>query len=143
MNGSAVSRRKPATANSLHGAMRFLGMPVGTAARPRCSQPVSRGTLEVMSSTSIGVERTGPSIRAVLAEHAPERCVEFEAEFRIALAEADEDFDLERVQAVLDKWWPITYSVVHPPTEVERALVARFRAGNDTGLWRGNGGRGW
>jgi hypothetical protein len=88
-----------------------------------------------MSSTSIGVERTGPSIHAVLAEHAPERCVEFEAEFRIALAEADDDFDLSRVQAVINRWWPVAYSRLHPRTEEERAAVARFRAGDDNGLY--------
>jgi hypothetical protein len=102
-----------------------------------------RATLEIMSSTSIGVERTGPSIHAVLAEHAPERCVEFEAEFRIALAEADDDFDLSRAHAVIDKWWPVAYSRLHPPTEEERALVARFRAGDDTDLTRRNDDGTW
>lgn len=98
--------------------------------------PKNRATLKFMSSTSIGVERTGPSIHEVLREHAPARCVEFEAEFRIALAETDDDFDLTRVQAVIDKWLPIAYSTLHPPTEQERALIARFRAGDDTGLLR-------
>lgn len=114
----------------------------------RYTQPAIIGRLEktcersescdtqIMASTSIGVDCTGPSIRAVLAEHAAERCAEFEAEFRIALAEADDDFDLKRVQAVVDKWWPIAYSTLHPPAEEERALVARFRAGDDRGLWR-------
>jgi hypothetical protein len=87
-----------------------------------------------MSSTSVGVERSGPSIRAALAQHAPEQCNEFEAEFRIALAEADDDFDLSRAQAVIDKWWPIAYSRLHPPTEEERQIVARVRAGDYAGL---------
>ncbi|UQX13460.1 DUF6247 family protein [Candidatus Mycobacterium methanotrophicum] len=87
-----------------------------------------------MSSTSIGVERTGPSIHAVLARTAPEQCAEFEAEFRIALAEADDNFDLSRVQAVIDKWWPIAYTRLHPPTGHERGAVARFRAGDYIGL---------
>ncbi len=87
-----------------------------------------------MSSTAIGVERTGPSIHAVLARTAPEQCAEFEAEFRIALAEADDNFDLSPVQAVIDKWWPIAYTRLHPPTDHERAAVARFRAGDYTGL---------
>lgn len=93
-----------------------------------------RATLKSMSSTSIGVDRTGPSIRAVLARQAPEQCAEFEAEFRIALAEADDDFDLGRAQAVIDKWWPIAYSRLHPPTEEERQLVARVHAADYTGL---------
>ena len=73
------------------------------------------------STTSIGVERTGPSIHAILFQHAPERCVEFEAEFRIALAQADDSFDLAPAQAVIDKWWPIAYCTIHPPTNEERA----------------------
>jgi hypothetical protein len=89
-------------------------------------------TLNVMPTS---LERSGPSIRAVLAELAPHDLVEFEAEFRIALAEADDDFDLSRVQAVIDKWWGRAYLRMHPPTEEERALVARFRAGDDTGLY--------
>lgn len=92
-------------------------------------------TLDGMASTSIGVDRSGPSIHMVLAQHAPDQCAEFVAEFRIALAEADEDFDLSRVQAVIDKWLPVAYSRLHPPTADERAAVARFRAGDDTGLW--------
>ena len=90
-----------------------------------------------------GVERSGPSVRAVLAQHAPEQCVEFEAEFRIALAQADEDFDLTPAQAVVDKWWPIAYSVLHPPTEEERALVDRFHAGDDAGLLSRNADGSW
>lgn len=102
---------------------------------PECSEG-GRGTRDHL--TSLGVQRTGPSIRSVLADNAPERCVEFEAEFRIALAEADDDFDLSRVQAVIDTWWPRAYSTLHPPTEDERARVARFRAGDDAGLLQGN-----
>ncbi|GAB4975301.1 hypothetical protein MAHJHV61_00500 [Mycobacterium avium subsp. hominissuis] len=79
--------------------------------------------------------RSGPAIRAVLAELAPDDLVEFEAEFRIALAETDDDFDLARVQAVIDKWWGRAYLRMHPPTEEERALVARVAAGDVSGLY--------
>lgn len=96
-----------------------------------------------MTSTSVGVERSGPSIHAVLSQRAPGKCVEFEAEFRIALAGADDDFDLAPVQAVIDKWWPIAYSVLHPPTEEERALVGRFLAGDDSGLLSRNADGSW
>jgi hypothetical protein len=80
-------------------------------------------------------ERSGPAVRAVLAELARNDLVEFEAEFRIALAEADEDFDLARVQAVIDKWWGCAYLRMYPPTEEERAVVARCAAGDDAGLY--------
>ncbi len=59
---------------------------------------------------------------------------DFEAEFRIALAETDDDFDLSRVQAVIDKWRPIAYARLNPPTEEERARIDRFHAGDDAGL---------
>lgn len=109
----------------------------------RPAQVVKRATLRSMAPASTGVERTGPSIRAVLAEHAADRCAQFEAEFRIALAETDDDFDLSRVQDVLDKWWPVAYATLHPPTEEERAAVARFRSGDDTGLWTRDDGGEW
>jgi hypothetical protein len=38
-------------------------------------------------------------IRAVLAEVAPDDLVDFEAEFRCALAEADDNFDLAQLWA--------------------------------------------
>lgn len=80
--------------------------------------------------------RSGPAIRAVLGELAPDDLVEFEAEFRIALAETDDDFDLARVEAVIDKWWGRVYLRMYPPTEEERALVARVAAGDVSGLYR-------
>ena len=49
------------------------------------------------------LERSGPVIRAVLAELAPDDLADFEAEFRCALAEADDDFDLSRVNEVINK----------------------------------------
>ncbi|WP_236746295.1 DUF6247 family protein [Mycobacteroides abscessus] len=48
--------------------------------------------------------RNGPAIRAALAKAAPDELPEFEAEFRIALAETDNDFDLARMNRVLDRW---------------------------------------
>lgn len=80
------------------------------------------------------LERSGPAIRAVLAELAPEDLVEFEAEFRCALAEADDDFDLTRLDAVINKWWGRAHLRMHPPTADERAAVARVAAGDDAGM---------
>ncbi|WP_301123816.1 MULTISPECIES: DUF6247 family protein [Mycolicibacterium] len=87
-----------------------------------------------MTSASVRLERTGPAIRAALADVAPEDLVEFEAEFRCALAQADDDFDLEPVQAVLTRWWGRAHLRLHPPTADEIAAVARVRAGDYTGL---------
>ena len=44
--------------------------------------------------TTTKIERTGPSIRAALAEFAPAECEQFEAEFQPALGQAAELFDL-------------------------------------------------
>lgn len=83
------------------------------------------------------VARTGPAVRRALSEIAPQDCVEFEAEFRIALAETDiaDDFDLSRVMAVIDKWRRVAYMRMYPITEEERAIVERVQRGDFTGLW--------
>ncbi len=86
-------------------------------------------------ATPVGVERTGPAIRAVLADLAPDDLVDFEAEFRCALAQADDDFDLDPVQAVITKWWGIAHLRIHPPTSEERAVVERVAEGNEAGLY--------
>ncbi len=88
------------------------------------------------------IERSGPAIRAVLAELSPAECEEFEAEFRQALAHADADFDLGRVDAVLDRWWGIAAMGASPLTEQERELVVQARAGVDTG-WYVRENDGW
>jgi Family of unknown function (DUF6247) len=81
------------------------------------------------------IERSGPAIRAALAELSPAECEEFEAEFRQALAHADADFDLGHVDAVLDRWWGIAAMCANPLTEQERELVVQARAGVDTGWY--------
>ncbi|RAV04349.1 MULTISPECIES: DUF6247 family protein [Mycolicibacter] len=82
---------------------------------------------------AIQVQRSGPAIRAALAEYAPDDLVDFEGEFRTALAAADEDFDLARVEAVIDRWWGRVHLRIHPPTDEERAAVARVAAGDEPG----------
>jgi hypothetical protein len=80
------------------------------------------------------IERSGPAIRAVLEAHSPHECGEFQAELRRALAEADDDLDLSRVDAVLDRWWGIAHLRANPPTEAERAAIERARSGDFSGL---------
>ncbi len=58
-------------------------------------------TTDTPDYTPTAVERSGPAIRAALLAHAPERCAQFEAEFRSALALAAENLDLSGPQAVL------------------------------------------
>ncbi|MGH4009316.1 MAG: hypothetical protein ACRDTH_14385 [Pseudonocardiaceae bacterium] len=47
--------------------------------------------------TSVAVERSGPAIRAALAEHASEDCACFEVELRTALA--------GRTPSSSQAWW--------------------------------------
>jgi ApbE superfamily uncharacterized protein (UPF0280 family) len=86
-----------------------------------------------MTTTTTKLEHSGAAIRAALTERAPAECEQFEAEFQQALAQAGETFDLTPVAAVLDRWWGIAAIRANPLTEQERELVARARAGDDSG----------
>jgi len=86
-----------------------------------------------MMTVATKIERSGPAIRASLAELAPDECAEFEVEFREALARAESDFDLRPVEALLNRWWGRATIRANPLTDAERDLVARARAGDDTG----------
>ncbi|WP_236745888.1 DUF6247 family protein, partial [Mycobacteroides abscessus] len=77
----------------------------------------------------VPVQRSGPAIRAALAAAAPDELPEFEAELRIALAEADEDLDLARVDHVLNRWWGRAHLRLNPPTPEEKAVIAQVAAG--------------
>lgn len=79
------------------------------------------------------IERSGPAIRAALAEAAPADCDRFEREFRQALARAESDFDLASIERVLDRWWGIAAIRANPLSPAERDQVARARAGDETG----------
>ncbi len=91
-------------------------------------------TCPVATVTTVTVQRSGPAVRASLAEHAPAECSQFEAELRDALARASADLDLTRVDAVLTRWHARATIVANPLTPVEEALVQRARAGDFTGL---------
>ncbi|MGW0455834.1 DUF6247 family protein [Gordonia sputi] len=83
----------------------------------------------------VRVDRTGPSIRAALASASPDELPDFEAEFHIALAEADEDFDTNRIEQVLTRWWGVAHLRLNPPTAEEMAAVARIATGNFGPEW--------
>lgn len=68
------------------------------------------------------VDRSGPAIRSALAAAAPDELPEFEAQFRIALAEADDDFDLSRVDRVVAHWWVIAILRANPIPLEERLI---------------------
>ena len=56
-----------------------------------------------MTAATTKTERSGPVIRAALAEFAPDECAQFEAEFQQAIAQASETFDLASLDAMLDE----------------------------------------
>ena len=51
-----------------------------------------------------------------LADLAPHDLAEFEAEFRCAVAQAGDDFDLAPIQAVINRRWGRAHLRIHPPT---------------------------
>lgn len=94
------------------------------------------------ATTTRRIERSGPAVRAALAECAPADCAQFEVEFQQALAQAGETFDIAPVEAILDRWWGIAAIRANPLTEQESDLIAQARAGDDSGwLSRDDGDR--
>lgn len=71
----------------------------------------------------VPVERTGPSIRAALSHAPPAELPDFEAEFRIALAEAEDTFRPHHSHQVLNRWWGRARLRLNPPTADERAII--------------------
>lgn len=83
-----------------------------------------------MDAAPQSVRRTGPAIRAVLADVAPLECRTFEAELSAALREATHTLDLTTAEAVLDRWWGIATLRLNPPTANEQQALARARTGD-------------
>lgn len=96
-----------------------------------------------MAVTTTKIDRSGPAIRAALAEFAPTELEQFEAEFNEALARAAQDFDLTAAEAVLDRWWEIAVVRANPLTEKERGHLDRARDGDFRGLWEQDAAGNW
>lgn len=86
-----------------------------------------------MTTVTTKIERSGPAVRAALAEFAPQECAVFEEQFRQALLDAEQRFDLRPAEAVLDRWWGVAAIRANPLSPAEQDLVARARVGDDTG----------
>lgn len=95
---------------------------------------ISRADTELMTVAAMKIERSGPAIRAALAEFAADECAVFEAELGEAITRAAEDFDLAPAEAVLDRWWGVAVIRANPLTEPEQAQLDRARAGDVAGL---------
>ena len=78
--------------------------------------------------------RSGPAIRAALAEHAPAELVTFEREFHQALSDAAATFDTTTLDQVIDRWWRIAALRSIQLSETEQDQLRRVRAGDFTGL---------
>jgi len=86
-------------------------------------------------TTATRIERSGPAVRAALAQLSPGECAQFEAEFAQATARAGAEYDLAPAEAVLDRWWGIAVIRANPLSEQEQAQLARARDGVFDGLW--------
>ena len=95
--------------------------------------PRARWILAAMTAAT-KIERSGPAIRAALAELAPDECAQFETEFQQAAERAGQTFDLAPLEALVDRWWGIAAIRANPLSEQEQAQVDRARAGDFTGL---------
>ena len=89
------------------------------------------------------IERSGPAIRAALAELSADECTQFGAEFQQAVGHAAETFDLSAVDAVLDRWWGIAAIRANPLSEHEQAQIDRANVGDFTGLLARDGQGNW
>lgn len=86
------------------------------------------------TTTSTQPARSGPEIRAALAQHAPAEVAVFEVEFRRALNEAATSFDTRVVDEVVQRWWRIAIVRSIEFSDAELEQIRRARAGDYTGL---------
>ncbi|MDN5929614.1 MAG: DUF6247 family protein [Pseudonocardia sp.] len=88
-----------------------------------------------MTTATTRIERSGPAVRAALAQLSPGECGQFEAEFAQAAALAGAEYDLAPAQRALDRWWGIAVIRANPLSTHEQAQLARAREGVFDGLW--------
>ncbi|MCI2417104.1 DUF6247 family protein [Saccharopolyspora sp. K220] len=86
---------------------------------------------EYCARMQVIVDRTGPAIHRTLSELDPENCVEFEREFHQAMAESDDDFDLDRVQKVINRYWAVACAAANPAPYVNEVLE-RIKNGDES-----------
>lgn len=94
--------------------------------------------MSCMATTTVQLERSGPAVRAALAEVAPDECAQFEVEFRQALSASHRDFDADRMQAVIGRWWARALALLDPDPAADAAWD-RIKAGDTSDLveeWR-------
>ena len=91
-------------------------------------------TVPVNSAASVSAQvpnkipKTGRAVHAALDGENRSR---FEVEFRDALAAAGEDFDLQRVTEVVERWWPHAVATANPDP-IAAYIKERLDAGDDS-----------
>lgn len=109
--------------------------PIAASGTGPCPTAAVSGDTRVMTAPPVtGPGRSGPEIRAALAEHAPADVEVFEGEFHQALGEAAASFDTGAVDQVLTRWWRIAAVRMLQLEEDEADQVQRARVGDFTGL---------
>jgi len=101
------------------------------------SPPVgaNRHNQPMATVTAVTIQRSGPAIRAALAEHGVSGQLErFEDEMRAELVRAANELDLAGVDAVLGRWHALATMAANPLSDDEQAQVARANAGDLAGL---------
>ena len=87
------------------------------------------------ASLIAGPRRSGPDIRAALAQHAPTELDDFEREFQDALKVAAASYDTVPIEKVLDQWWRVAVLRSITLSAEEQDQLRRAEAGDFTGLW--------
>ena len=80
------------------------------------------------------IDRSGPAVRAALAQHAPADCARFERELRNAVRQAQTDLDLSCIDVVLRRGHTRAVIAANPIEPHELAQIERARAGDVAGL---------
>lgn len=86
-------------------------------------------------TTVTGPGRSGPEIRAALAEHAPAELAAFERDFHSALDDVAASFDTRPLEQLLTHWWRIAAARSVQLTEAEQNQIRRAHAGDYSGLY--------
>ena len=102
-----------------------------------------RDTEVVTTVTTVAVQRSGPAIRAALAEHSPQECTQFEDQLQDALTQASADLDVSRIDEVLDRWHRRAIVAANPLTVAEHELLRQAQAGDLSGLRTRDDGGAW
>lgn len=74
------------------------------------------------------IAKTGPAVHAALDG---ENRARFEAEFHDALIATGEDFDLQRVTEVVERWWPHAVATANPDP-IAAYIKERLDAGDES-----------